>query len=473
MFGLSSDLQMFSFFLYFLSQSQPDPRLDVIKSSFLHSWNGYTKCALGHDFLRPITCKSVDWFNASLTLIDSLDTLWIMGLHEEFDTAVSFLESNFTNIACGSVFELTIRVVGGLMSAYQLSGRKSLLGIAKNFTDQLLISFNTGTGLPMPDIDMQNRIGKSWGWAPRTVFLSHAGSLLPELMTLAQHLDDDDIREASDKVLDFFFENEGLDGLWPIKINFDTGLFSNLEISFDAYGDSFYEYLLKLYILTDGKCKKCGEMYQKAVSGIKKYLLRENEEYAFVGRIKDEQLNNQIGHLSFFIPGMIALGSQYFDKDDLNLSIKLQDTNAKWHNSTKTGLMGDEFTVNSDFSVSMTDPSYKLRPEFIEGCFYLFRLTGDEKWRVIGWNYVQNLIKYCETTFGYGVLNNVNNPDHGIADFQDSFLLSETFKYAYLLFSDSNIISLDEYVFTTEAHPIRHFEKDWMNKYYTNKKGFV
>ena len=464
---------MFVSVFIILSQSQTDQRLEVIRNSFLHSWDGYTKCALGHDFLLPISCKSSDWMNASLTLIDSLDSLWIMGLHDQFDSAVAFLEENISYNSFGSVFELTIRVVGGLMSAYQLSGRKSLLDIAEKFTNKLLVSFKTDTGLPMPDVDMQNNVGKTWGWAPRTIFLSHAGSLLPELMTLAQHSDDNNIREASDKILNFFFENDGLDGLWPIKINFDTGLFSNLDVSLDAYGDSFYEYFLKLFILTDGRCKKCGEIYQKAISGIKKYLLKENDEYAFIRKIKDEKLQNQIGHLSFFIPGMIALGSQYFDKNDLNLSIKLQNTNTKWQNSTATGLMGDEFIVNDDFNITFTDSNYKLRPEFIEGCFYLYRFTGDEKWREIGWNFVQNLIKYCETTFGYGTLINVNNPDLGIYDFQDSFLLSETFKYAYLLFSDPSVIPLNEYVFTTEAHPIKHFEKEWLDKYYSNKNGFV
>ena len=198
---------MFVSVFIILSQSQTDQRLEVIRNSFLHSWDGYTKCALGHDFLLPISCKSSDWMNASLTLIDSLDSLWIMGLHDQFDSAVAFLEENFSYNSFGSVFELTIRVVGGLMSAYQLSGRKSLLDIAEKFTNKLLVSFKTDTGLPMPDVDMQNNVGKTWGWAPRTIFLSHAGSLLPELMTLAQHSDDNNIREASDKILNFFFIN--------------------------------------------------------------------------------------------------------------------------------------------------------------------------------------------------------------------------------------------------------------------------
>ena len=447
-------------------------KLKQVRSAFYEAWSGYKKCAFGRDFLCPISCKGSDWLNASLTLIDSLDTLWIMGFHGEFDDAVRWLETSFDYSSSGTVFEMIIRVVGGLMSAYQLSGRKSLLKIAEDFTSQLLIAFDTPTRLPVPNIDMVHSRPSTWGWAPRSTFLAHAGSLAPEMMTLAMHTNNEQIRNASDQIMDFFFTKQTFGGLWPLRIDFCTGLLGDNDLSLDAYGDSFYEYLLKLYLLTNKQCTRCGEMYTEAIDGVRKFLLRNNSAGTYVGTIKGYAREDKLSYLSFFIPGMIALGAKTFDSErDMQLAIALATTAAKWHNSTQTGLMGDAYVVEKDI-LKLTDESYKLRPEFIESCFYLWRFTGEQRWREYGWQVFQALVTNCKSNHGYGELNNVNRPELGIKDIQDSYLLAETFKYAYLLFCDGNTIPLDEYVFTTEAHPLKKFDQQWLKKHYTGKRGY-
>ena len=447
-------------------------RAAKVRTAFRDAWTGYKKCAYGRDFLKPMTCKGSDWLNASLTLIDSLDTLWLLGFEKEFDDAVNYLVNNFDYSSSGSVFELVIRVIGGLMSAYQLSKREDLLNIASNFASQLLIVFDTPTHLPVPNIDMVSGRPSTWGWAPRSTFLAHAGSLAPELMTLAQYSNNFAIRKASDRILEFFFNKKSYHGLWPTRIDFSTGLFANLDVSFDAYCDSFYEYLLKLYIMTDGQCDKCGKLYRKAIDGMKKYLLRNNTHGVYVGSIKTGAVDDSLTYLSFFIPGMLSLGSFYFNETDFDLAIQMADTFAKWHSQNPSGLMGDAYTFTSE-KISLHDTSYKLRPEFMETCFYLYRFTGDQKWRDIGWSIFENLTTHCRTTYGFGELKSVINPEDGIEDIQDSFLLAETFKYAYLLFSNSSLISLDKYVFTTEAHPLLHFDQKWLRKNYKNVDGFT
>lgn len=460
------------FFLILLAYLPADKtRAQKVKIAFHEAWIGYKKCAFGLDFLRPISCKGSDWLNASLTLIDSLDTLWILGFTKDFDDAVTWLENNFDYSSKGPVFELIIRVIGGLMSAYQLSGRQSLLDIASNYASQLLIAFDTPTHLPMPNIDMTSGKASTWGWAPRSTFLAHSGSLSPELMTLAQHANNYQFRNTSDRILDFFFTRNNFHGLWPTRIDFSTGLFADLDLSFDAYCDSFYEYLLKLYILTDGQCVKCGDLYNQSISGLRRFLLRNNTNGVYVGKIKSTLPDDSLTYLSFFLPGMLSLGSQYLNPEDMNLAISLAETFAKWHNQTVTGLMGDAYNFPNR-NLTLTDPSYKLRPEFIESCFYLYRFTGDSKWREIGWRIFESLSVNCRATYGFGELKDVNHPESGIEDLQDSYLLAETFKYSYLLFSNSNVIPLDQYVFTTEAHPLRHFDQKWLKKYYKGVNGF-
>lgn len=447
-------------------------RAQKVKNAFREAWLGYKKCSYGRDFLRPISCKGSDWLNASLTLIDSLDTLWILGYTHDFDDAVNWLENNFEYSAKGPVFELVIRVIGGLMSAYQLSGRESLLNIASNFASQLLVAFDTPTHLPMPNIDMVSGRPSTWGWAPRSTFLAHVGSLSPELMTLAQHSKSFQFRNTSDRILNFFFTHNSFNGLWPTRIDFSTGLFADLDLSFDAYCDSFYEYLLKLYILTDGQCTKCGQLYNQSIEGMRRFLLRNTTQGTYVGKIKSSSPDDSLTYLSFFLPGMISLGAQYLNKDDMDLAISLANTFAKWHNNTVSGLMGDAYHLTSK-NLTLTDTKYKLRPEFIESCFYLFRFTGDSKWREIGWKIFESLSINCRATHGFGELKDVNHPELGIEDIQDSYLLAETFKYSYLLFSNSSVIPLDQYVFTTEAHPLRHFDQKWMKEHYKGFDGFT
>lgn len=459
-------------FLVFAFLPADRPKARQVRTAFYEAWSGYKKCAFGRDFLRPISCKGADWLNASLTLIDSLDTLWIMGFHGEFDDAVRWLETSFEYASTGSVFELIIRVVGGLMSAYQLSNRQSLLRIAEDFASQLLIAFETPTKLPMPNIDMVQSRPSTWGWAPRSTFLAHAGSLAPELMTLAMHTNNDQIRNASDQIMDFFFRTPNFGGLWPLRIDFSTGLFGDNDLSLDAYGDSFYEYLLKLYALTDKQCTRCGELYREALDGVRKFLLRNTSKGTYIGTIKGNVKEDKLSYLSFFIPGMLALGSKVFEEPrDLELSIALAETAARWHNMTKTGLMGDSYSFNKT-EITLNDPSFKLRPEFIESCFYLWRITGQQKWRDIGWRVFEAMTVNCKSNHGYGELKDVNHPELGINDIQDSYLLAETFKYAYLLFSDSNTVSLDEYVFTTEAHPLKKFDQGWLKRNYAGKNGY-
>jgi mannosyl-oligosaccharide alpha-1,2-mannosidase len=164
----------------------------------------------------------------------------------------------------------------------------------------------------------------------------------------------------------------------------------------------------------------------------------------------------------------------YFEEsagEYLDLAVQLGETAAKWHNATTTRLMADSYFIENG-TVHARDPSFKLRPEFIESCFYLWRLTGDAKWREFGWRTFQSIVINCRATHGFGELRNVNHPELGIVDVQDSYLLAETFKYAFLLFSDSTVLPLDEFVFTTEGHPLRRFTQDWLARHYAGKNGY-
>ena len=103
----------------------------------------------------------------------------------------------------------------------------------------------------------------------------------------------------------------------------------------------------------------------------------------------------------------------------------------------------------------MSDTRYLLRPEAIESVFIMWRITGDDQWREKGWQMFEAVEKGTRTAFAHAAMNNVMDKNSGNFDYMESFWLAETLKYFYLLFSDPNLISLDEYVLNTEAHPLK------------------
>lgn len=105
--------------------------------------------------------------------------------------------------------------------------------------------------------------------------------------------------------------------------------------------------------------------------------------------------------------------------------------------------------------VSIRAPDYRLRPEAIESVWYLYRITGDEHWREVGWRMWQAIEKATSTTYGFSALLSVQEHRLRMTDKTESFWIAETLKYFYLLFADENVVSLDDWVLNTEAHPFK------------------
>jgi mannosyl-oligosaccharide alpha-1,2-mannosidase len=89
---------------------------------------------------------------------------------------------------------------------------------------------------------------------------------------------------------------------------------------------------------------------------------------------------------------------------------------------------------------------YRLRPEAIESVFIMYRLTGDESWRDKGWTMFNAIDKATRTEVANAGVKDVTSLLGEQQDTMESFWLAETLKYFYLLFSEPDLISLDDYV---------------------------
>jgi hypothetical protein len=172
---------------------------------------------------------------------------------------------------------------------------------------------------------------------------------------------------------------------------------------------------------------------------------------------------HKMDHLACFVPGMLVLGAQGdVAARYLALAQDLSDTCVQMYVGTATGLAPElvNFRDGRDMFTNDRSAHNLLRPETVESLFYLYRKTGDAVYREQGWAIFTAFEAHCRLRGGYAGVRDVRVLPPVNDDTQQSFFLAETLKYLFLLFSDSDTINLEEWVFNTEAHPLRVMRRD-------------
>ncbi|KAG9125459.1 mannosyl-oligosaccharide alpha-1,2-mannosidase, partial [Ceratobasidium sp. 392] len=242
-----------------------DPvRREAIVKAFKHAWSGYERDAFGCDDYHPVSRTGTNLTTdrgVGYMIADALDTMLIMGkdLSAEYRRARDWIakDLDFDRDGRYSTFEITIRVLGGLLSAYALSGKDAIyLQRAQELADRLLPAFNTPHGLPVPNVNFHSEPKPNWGAEP--VSTAEAATLQLEFKYLSHITGKEVYWRAAEKVMKVVKNALGgdnvVDGaLVPIHMRFDaqTGEFVASDIRLGSRGDSYYEYLLKQYLQTN------------------------------------------------------------------------------------------------------------------------------------------------------------------------------------------------------------------------------
>ncbi|ODM93687.1 Mannosyl-oligosaccharide alpha-1,2-mannosidase isoform A [Orchesella cincta] len=462
------------------SDPEVDKKRDFIKHMMKDAWDNYVKYAWGHNELRPISQRghSASIFGPAkigATIVDALDTLYIMGLHDEYKQARDWVEHNldFETIKAElSVFETNIRFVGGFLTAYALTGDTMFKDKAYSLGKKLLPAFDTPTGIPYALISLQSGSSKNYGWAASgSSILSEFGSLHLEFVYLSDVTGDPIFREKVYKIRDVIKQIDKPKGLYFNYVHPRMAKFTQSHVSMGALGDSFYEYLLKSYIQTGDNDAR--QMYDDAIDAFEKNgLIRYSKSgLLYFAEMRYDRLESKMDHLACFAGGMLALGAH---TDPLVINHGSDATRANRHMKIAEGVtntchesyirtatrLGPESFRFSDAlearALRQNEKYYILRPEVIESYFVMWRLTGDPKYRDWAWDAAQAIEKHCKAGEGggYSGLRNVYSKDPQQDDVQQSFYLAETLKYLYLMFSSKELIDLDYWVFNTEAHPL-------------------
>ncbi len=415
---------------------------DSVKTEFLHAWNAYKQYAWGHDALKPLSKQPHDWYGTSLcmTPVDAYDVMLLMGLSEQAVEAkqLIFDSLSFNKNIEVQAFEITIRLLGGLLSAYQVDGDKRFLTLAEDLGKRLLPIYNTSTGIPYRYVHLQTGKIRDSINNPAEI-----GTAILEFGTLSKLTGNSIYYEKTKNALVQLYNRRSKIGLVGTWINAETGDWINTTSHIGGAIDSYYEYLIKAWLLFGDK--ECKEMWDESIKAINTYVADTSFGGLWYGQVDMEtgkRTGTSFGALESFFPAVLCLAGD---------TARAKMLQASCYNMWK---LHDIEPEDIDYStMTVKDKRYYLRPEIIESAYYLFYLTGDPRYREMGAKFFKSLVKYCKTDAGYAYLKDVTTKEK--ADGMESFFFAETLKYLYLLFAPKEVLPFNEIIFTTEAHPLR------------------
>ncbi|XP_076471092.1 ER degradation-enhancing alpha-mannosidase-like protein 2 [Babylonia areolata] len=446
---------------------------EKVKDMFYHAYNGYIEHAYPYDELRPLTCDGHDtWGSYSLTLIDALDTLAVMGNYSEFrrvchhliDRAETFFDMDI-NV---SVFETNIRVVGGLLSAHLLMKRAGmvlepgwpcsgpLLRMADHVARKLLPAFDTPTGMPYGTVNLRYGVPKGETTVTCT---AGVGTFIVEFGALSRLTGDPVFEKVAMRAIRALWKHRSAIGLLGNHVDVATGKWTALDSGIGGGVDSYFEYLVKGSFMFN--IPELLEMFREYEKHIVAHVKRD-DWYLWANMKKGGITLPLFTSLDAYWPGIQSM------LGDLDSAMKtLHNFHQVWKQFGST----PEFYNIPKAEVHQGREGYPLRPELIESIMYLYRATQDPFLLNAGVDIVEAIEHIARTSCGYATVKDVR--DHHLENRMESFFLAETTKYLYLLFDQDNflhnngshgdlihtpngdcVVDAGGYVFNTEAHPI-------------------
>lgn len=438
-----------------------------VRSLFYHGFNGYMDNAFPEDELQPLTCtgRGRDKTNEdnlgindvcgdyALTLIDSLDMLPLLGDQKAFELGVKNVIDlvSFDVDSKVQVFEVTIRVMGGLLSAHQYASlpelnstigwyQGELLSLATDLGNRLLPAFDSPTGIPYPRINLRH--GMQFRTPPDTTetCAAGAGSLVLEFALLSELTGDFRFKDVAQKAFREVWDRRLDLGLVGNTLDVDSGSWTSSYTGIGAGVDSFYEYALKAWVFLDDNYFY--GVWKDSYTSIQRHILDDDGLFYRNVHVRTGfPITNYVDSLSAFYPGLLVLAGKIEQAIKSHLIYQ-----SLW---TRYRGLPERFNYHS-LQVDM--PWYPLRPEFIESTYYLYRATKDPFYLAVGKQVVQDLLELRQEC-GFAVVSDVVS--RTFDNRMESFVLSETLKYLFLLFDEGHPLNAlhSNWIFSTEGHP--------------------
>lgn len=485
-------------------------RAAAVKEAYLWAWDAYDEYAFGSDELQPLTREATDnWYGWGVTIVDGIDTAIVMNLTDVVEKQLEFISTvDFTTPSSEAVelFDVNIRYLGGLLSAYDLlnSGQygsydqdlvDALLSQAVVLADKLAFGFNTTSGISSAYVDFStDQIVQSTYTVGDTTYYSvntaQAGTFLVEWYRLASLTGNNTYRSLVDKGESYLVNPSPAPfypGLPGTQFGTTHGNMLNYGGGWHSEVDSFLEYLIKVYHYSADKTTlEYADFWLAATNSTEAYLAQHPygwPDLTFISYMDDSgTLTGTMDDYSCFAGGNFLLGCKVLDEPWLcDLGVAASDGCHQTYNTTVTGLgpfywgwynaSDDSQSYYTDenvdaaarkwadedgFFVFQGDEGWSSFPEAIESWFYAYRITGEERWADYVWEVFLAINETARNDVAFASVGNANMPFGGSqSNSLDSFFFAEVLKYIYLTFAGPEVVNLDEWVFNTEAHPVR------------------
>ncbi|MGB6984605.1 MAG: glycoside hydrolase family 47 protein [Candidatus Aquilonibacter sp.] len=420
-----------------------------VRDEFLHAWNGYKQFAWGSDEVHPVSGTASDFFvkdhSFGLSIIEALDTLYVMELDDELAMCVKWLRSHLDFDVDGNVqmFEAVIRMVAGLIAGYYATGERFMLDGARDLADRLLVCFTTSpTGAPYRFANLRTGAVSD----PKSN-LAEIGSNILEFGDLSRLTGDPKYVRASMRAYQATIDKRSAIDLLGTNFDIERGAYTDpIDVAPDEPADSFYEYLWGGWQMLG--IEQSRAWYRMLTDALLKYkVTRVNGNVWF--RQVDYRSgapagDTQITELSSFYAELVAkggaraVGEAFYDS---------------W-----TGVL-NKYTLIPEVidyqTLAIVDPAYGMRPEYPNSSFDLWFLTGDAKYRATAYQYFTALRANCRVPNGYTVLKDVRTRPMTLGDHFPAYSFSENFKYLYLMFAEPPRFDPSTYYLNTEGKVLR------------------
>lgn len=426
------------------------PLAREVADETLRSWQSYKQYAWGHDVLMPLSKSHKDWYARPLYIspIDAYSTLKLMGFENEAIEIEKYVidSLDFSVDVDAKIFEVNIRILGGLLSMYGLSENPAILNKAKDFADRMLPAFKTGTGIPKYWVNLKTGIARG-----DTVNVAEAATYTMEMGILSYYTKDPKYYQAGKKATLAIYNRKSEIGLIGDVINVETGDWVS-EISHICAGvDSYYEYLYKSYLLFGDP--ELGRIWNESIVKVNEYLPEQYDDKLWYSRVNmhtGEFESSVMTLYDAFLPAILSLSGNIEQARQYQGSWQWL-----WNKYGLEPMVYDYKKERANY------PVYDLNPEIMESAYYLYHITGDSTYYNMNKSFWEDIKQHCRTDVAFTSVNNVITMEK--KDYMPTFFFAETLKYLYLTFSHDQIdFDFDDYVFTTEAHQFRRssFDKD-------------
>ena len=419
-----------------------------VRAEMAWAWDLYRERAWGKDEIKPVSGTSSSFplkgHHLGLSLIEALDTLWVMGLDSRFQDGLDWVLANADFDVDGevSVFETSIRLVGGLLSAHHACGEPLLIAKAKDLADRLLPAFDTPSGFPFRFINLRTGAARDAETNPAEI-----GTFLPEWGTLSRLTGDPRYAQVAKRAVVNLFARRSRLGLLAVKIDARTGQWLDRRATVGSYADSYYEYLWDSWqLLGDTDCR---EMYRICTAAILRHQQDRRGGHLWIADVDFETgkiVSTEQDELASFYGGLLAQGGHAREGAAITESwAALQE---------RFGILPEAYDYARGRATAVTNA---LRPELADAAFNLWLLDRNPRWRAVGAQHFRAMKRWNKARYGYTDLADVTASPKRQADHCPGYWWSEQMKYFYLLFADTPRFDYRNNYVTTEGNVLLGF----------------